>query len=232
MERSHRLAFCPRELLRRLGFGEARRNAVHGDPVTAHLFGQRLAEADHPGLRHRVERDARHAGAPGVRNDVDDAPPRLLLHPLDDRPRAVERPDGHDVHRELPEIVVRALEERAAAGRRFLKVRSQRDAGVVHQDVHAAPPFGDLLYHRAHGGGVRHVAGDSDGLATGLAYLLSRGHSRTLRDVVDRDSGALLSQRVADLPADALAGAGDQRHASTNAEIHATTSVQSRSRTV
>src|SRR5713226_5575631 len=112
--------------------------------MATYLLGQRLAEADDAGLRHRIGHEPRLAHAPSVRDDVDDAAPPLLRHPADDGARAAEHAIRDQPHRAVPLRPLAGAEEATRGWYSFLGGDS-RNARIVHQDVDLAELIGHPL---------------------------------------------------------------------------------------
>ena len=98
-----------------------------------------------------------------------------------------------------------------SAGGEFLGRQAPGDAGIVDEDVEPAEGgmgFGD-------DGGDRRLVGDIEGEGRRLAAcrrdFIGDGFRRAAVDVGDRDAGARRGERGRRDPADAGAGAGDQR---------------------
>src|SRR5438552_9928180 len=185
-----------------VGLDEAGGHRVHGDGPRGHLPGDRLGEADEPGLARGVVGLSRVAGQPDDRRDVDDAAVALLQHGPQRRPRAVEGAAEVRVEDLVPLLRLHA-QEQVVPGH----------AGVVDQVVEPALGGHDRLDGRGRGGPVAHVERESRSLPPRLRDLL---HGLGQPGPVPRaevDVRALAGQRPGDGPPDAAGSARDERDA-------------------
>ena len=122
------------------------------------------------------------------------------------RGRGVAEMDGaHQVHVDLAAPFVR---------RRVLERLSDREAGVVHQDVEAAVVCNDALDHGLHRGAIRDVGLISLRLAALLANFRDDGFGFIGRAaMVDGDCRAFRGERQRDLAPDVTGSAGNQSNA-------------------
>jgi len=135
---------------------------------------------------------------------------------------------AHDVHiHHQLEVVQRHLGKALVA----------QDAGVVDQNVHAAPGVHGLLNHFLYRLEVGHRSAVGDGLATCGAYfihhlLCRRGrppHAMHITaQVVDHDLGAARCQQQSMLLAQTAASAGDDGHSAFEIDTHVHSLMQNR----
>ena len=122
------------------------------------------------------------------------------------RGRGVAKMDGaHQVHVDLAAPFVR---------RRVLERLSDREPGVVHQDVEASEVGNDALDHGLHRGAIRDVGLISLRLAALLVNVRDDGFGFIGRAaMVDRDCRAFRGERQSDLAPDVTGASGDQSNA-------------------
>ncbi len=190
-----------RERRGHLGLDVTGSDGVHPHVAGRHLTGQRLGEADDPGLGRRVVGLPRIAAPPDHARDAHDGAPapfdHAAQHRLGDEEGALE------VHRHdrVPLVLVHEQQDVVAG-----------DAGVVDEDVHRAE---SLLHGRGRFLGFSFLGDvglvEAGGQAGGLFDLLGR-----LRAVVghvhDADLGPLRRQLQRDGLADPPGAAGDEGH--------------------
>jgi len=129
------------------------------------------------------------------RADIDDAPEFALAHAGQYRARHVGRAGEH--HRD---------QQGPAIGREVLKPRDMLQAGVVYQHLDA--PRG--AHHRVDGGRLRHVEGDTGGLAAEGIDCVGDTQRGGAVAVGGDDFVAGRGQQLREFGTDAAAGAGDE----------------------
>ncbi|KAG1390617.1 hypothetical protein G6F58_012938 [Rhizopus delemar] len=159
-----------RQRLGHVGVDEAGRHAVHGDVAAAQLTGQCARHARHARLGGRVVRLAGVAAGTHDGRDVDDASPAGLHHAAQDRARQAEHGRQVRVQHGGPVVVLHAHGQRIAG-----------DAGVIDEDVRAAPFLAQRVDQRIAGFGVGHVqhhtaaTGRRQGFGDGGCARVGRG---------------------------------------------------------
>ena len=108
----------------------------------------------------------------------------------------------HPVH-------VHPLDAGEVLGRCGEGVADVRDAGVVHEDVHAAPPREDAGERRVDGGRVAHVAALALRVVSGAVELGHGGGERRLLQVDDLDDGMVGGEPAGDGETDPGGAPGD-----------------------
>ena len=211
------------DLRREQRFGHARgrrgRQGVDVDVVFGPFDGQRLHQAHLGQLGGTIVGLAEVAIQPGGRSGHQNASVLLRHHVRPHGLAAVGR--AHEVHiHHQAEIRHVHLGERLVA----------QDAGVVHQNVHAAPGVDGLLHHGLDRSKIRHRRAVGQRLAPCRAdfvhHRLRRRHraAATIHratQVVDQHLGAALGQRQRMLAAQAAAGARHDGHAALEIQFHA-----------
>jgi len=185
-------------------------HTVDQDAVAPHLVGQRLGERHHAHAGDAGEHQVGDGLVDGAGQDVDDAAGALALemrqglaaHPPEEEERAL--------HRGLPLLL-----------RRALGLGQGRAARVVHQDVEAPEPRHGGRDQVPDGLGPVEVAREDQDLPSGRGPDLARGLLEiVLRSAAHRHLRALLREHLGAGPAEALAGAADDRHLVPELEVH------------
>src|SRR5881628_1422129 len=206
--------------LRQLGdaFGRDEPGTYHvdRDSLRGHLVRERLGEPEHARARGSREDESGQRLLRRDRREAHDAPPLQLPHDGDRRPRQVH--DGQEV--ELHGAVERV-------GRLMAERRGGRAARVAEQHVEpsqlAVHPLDQAL-------GLRldpHVGDERLYRLTGLRdQLLRHLFNRALVPAVDRDAGALMSERLRDRASQSLGAATHERDTARETEIHGAGNLQ------
>src|ERR687897_1653217 len=163
------------ELVEQRRLDDPRRYAVYPHAVADHLLGQRLGQADYPGLRDRVGGHVRVALLARDGGHVDYRAASALAHVRDHRPAAIEDAGQVEVKHLLP-VLVGGLPERGVA---------PCYTGVVHQYVYSAEGVERALDHRADLGRAGDVRGHPGGLASSLAQPFGDRGGAIFGDVRD-----------------------------------------------
>ena len=132
-----------------------------------HLLHERLAERIQPGLRRAVRGTADEGVLPGEAADVDDPAATSRAHLRDCRTAAVEDAGEVRLEHAVP-VVVAHLGD----------VRKRADAGVVHEDVHAAEPAHRRADQAIHIAARAHVRAHRLEPVARVAQACSRAESR------------------------------------------------------
>src|SRR5262249_39940515 len=152
-------------------------------------------------LRGRILAEAGMAALGGERAEVDDAAPALCLHQGQDGAHRPPRPLETRAERHVELLV----------GDRLQRATWAEAVRIVHQDVDRAVETHRLLDHRFHVAPLADVDDGGHALATLGADLLRGALSAVELQLGDADAGTLASEDQGDGPADALAGARDDR---------------------
>ena len=179
---------------------------------------QRLHQAHQRQFGRAIIGLAKIAVQPGGRRRHQDAAIALLAHQFPHSLRAVDTADQVNVHHGA-EIVQRHLHECLVA----------QDAGIVDQDIDAAPTFldvGDHLFHSRHvgdAGAIGHgfAAERGDFIHNGLRRRERRARTiASAAEIVDDHLGATPRQIKRIGPAQAAAGTGNNGNTPFKADGH------------
>ena len=181
-----------------VGVDQARRDAVRGDAERPQLARPRARHADDARLGGRVRREPLRAEAASTPTT----------------PRGCGRSDcfamcgtAARAHTITPRRLTSSISCRSSSDE-VLQRRLAQQAGVVDEDVEAAPLLGDAVERALDGEGVGDVGRERQRLAAREADLLRRLGDRGWVAVEDRDEGAGTCERARRRGADAAAGAG------------------------
>ena len=187
----------------------AEANRIDQDPVGRVLVGERLGQVDARRACHaRGERPRRRRLA-AHRGHVDDAASAAALHVGDHEAAEADRRHELQLDVRLPRGVVHLGE-----------TRGRRGAGIVHEDVHAAPARDGRRDEGLHLVGPRHVAGQREQVGAGRAADRVGGTlEHVLAPRAHRDLRARARETLGGRPPEALAPAGDDRDLAREAQL-------------
>ena len=167
------------------------------------LLREGLGEGDAGGAADGGGVGVGAGGLGGEGGQVDDAAPSLLLHVREDAADAPHPAEELELHVGQEGLVGELVEGHAGGG-----------AGVVDEDVDAAPGVVDGGDEVVDGIGVAEVGGDGEDLALGgAADVLGGGLEDVGSAGADGDAGALAGEGGGGGLADALTAAGYERDA-------------------
>ena len=192
-------AQAAKTLPRHLRLDPARADRVDRDPARRELEGEGAGQADHAVLGGAVGREARDPESAEDRRKVDDpAAIRQMGGGLPNHPE-----DRGQVGREdrVPESVVGIVEGGSPA-----------EPGVVDQDVDAPPPLDRRTDRALDGTGVRHVAGEGQGVLALGPHLDGVALARRVIARGQRHPRAFHAEPPGDRLADPARGARDEGH--------------------
>src|SRR5690606_4896848 len=163
--------------------------------------GERAGRGDHTALGRGIG-ELTEPAEPGAGGDVDDAAAAAGNHRAGGGPRAVRDAGEVDGDDALPDLV-----------RELAHPAVDVDPGVVDEHVDRAEPALGLGEQIVDLGAGRDVDRYRDRLVTALLQFRNDVVSGLIRQVGDRDAGALSGELACDGTADALGRAGDDRGA-------------------
>jgi hypothetical protein len=188
-----------------LGEGRARQDGVDRDAMGSKLAGERAGHAVKRGFRGDVVQVVRPPERHGARRHVDDPAEVRPPHGADHGPRAQERA-GHVHPQHVLPLFERDLIERPHLDRR-------EDRRIVDQNIDAAELSLNRLRHRGNRFRIGDVRRDCARTAACGRDLGRHGLAALAVAFRDHRNGALCGERLGKSAPDALAGAGDDRHA-------------------